>query len=85
MSGRPNSLSDFHNCCTGTVLGSTWAGYHLTQVLLRTPARGVSYRRCLHPWRVVVCVWSVVVLNNSAQSLTVAGWLQDRYCDKFYS
>jgi hypothetical protein len=91
MSGRPNSRSDFHtNCCTGMILGSTQAGYNFTQVLLRRPARGASYRRRLHPWRVhpwwvVVCVWSVVVLNNSAPSLAVAGWLQDRYCDKFHS
>ena len=57
----------------------------LTQVLLRPPVRGVSYTLRPRPWRVVVCVWSVVVLNNSAPSLAVAGWLQDRYCDKFYS
>jgi hypothetical protein len=71
---------------TGNTAGGGNAGtYHLTEVLLRTPARGVSYRRRPHPWQVVVCVWSVVVLNNSAPSLAVAGWLQDRYCDKFYS
>jgi hypothetical protein len=86
MSGQPNSRSDFHNCCPGTILGLTRARYNLTQELLRIPARGVSYRRRpLHPWRVVVCVWSDVVLNNSAPSLAVVGWLQDRYCDKFYS
>jgi hypothetical protein len=60
------------------------AGYHLTQVLLHSPARGVSCTLRPHPWRVVVCVWSAVVLNNSAPSLAVTGWLQDQCCDTFY-
>ncbi len=56
----------------------------LTQELPCSPVRGVSYTLRPHPWRVVVCVWSVVVLNNSAPSLAAAGWLQDQCCDRFY-
>ena len=56
----------------------------LTQVLPCSPARGVSYTLHPHPWRAVVCGWSVVVLNNSAPSLAVTGWLQDQCCDAFY-
>ena len=43
MSGRPNSRFYFRDCCTGTVLGSIRAGYHLTanqKILGSIPRRG---------------------------------------------
>jgi hypothetical protein len=78
MPGRPNSRSDFLDCCTRTILGSTRAGYHLTQVLLRTPAQGVSYKRRLHPRRVVVCVWSVVACSEQLCSISGCCWMVAR-------